>query len=274
MALELNDLLTCINLEVVEEGRLWRGSNLPLDYHRVFGGQILAQALTALHLASPDKQVKSLSVLFPREGDAGKPLEYDVTRHQDGRTFGASSVVVRQEGKVVAVGQASMHAPDTGIGWEAQRPVPAVGAPGDAKPTDLGIIPWEVRVVDGVDLDSHDEGPPELALWMRAEGAPAAPAVNQALIAHATDLTLIGTALRPVPGLSHVDSQKAFHSAVTSHSLWFHRPFHLADWLLVAQESPVLTGARAYGRGDVFTAAGELVASFAQESMVRPLPQG
>lgn len=273
MGLALSDLLTCLELDEVEAGTLWHGSNLPLDYHRVFGGQILAQAVQVLTLGSPGKQVKSLAVLFPREGDSGKPLEYRLTRHQDGRTFGTCSVVVSQEGKTVATAQASLHVPDTGIGWDAQQPAPTPGRPEDATPTDLGMVPWEVRVVDGTDLGSPDQGPAELAFWTRAQEASADVEVNQALIAHATDLTLIGTALRPVDGVSQMDAQRRFHSAVTSHSLWFHRPFTLADWLLVTQHSPVLTGARAFGRGDVFTADGELVASFAQESMIRPLPQ-
>lgn len=273
MGLALSDLMTCLELDEVEPGTLWHGSNLPLDYHRVFGGQILAQAVQAFTRASPGKQVKSLAVLFPREGDSSKPLEYRVTRHQDGRTFGTSSIVVSQDAKVVATAQASLHVPDTGIGWDAQRTAPDHGRPEDAGETDLGIVPWEVRIVGGTDLSAAEAGPPELAFWTRAQEVSDNVELNQALIAHATDLTLIGTALRPVAGVSQADAQRRFHSAVTSHSVWFHRPFTLADWLLVTQESPVLTGARAFGRGDVFTATGELVASFAQESMVRPLPQ-
>lgn len=273
MGLTLGDLLTCLELDEVEPGTLWHGSNLPLDYHRVFGGQILAQAVQVVTLGSPGKQVKSLAVLFPREGDSSKPLEYRLTRHQDGRTFGTSSVVVSQEGKVVAAVQASLHVPDTGTGWDAQQPAPAHGRPEDATTVDLGMVPWDVRVVGGTDLGSAETGPAEFAFWTRAQEASADVGVNQALIAHATDLTLIGTALRPVEGVSQVDAQRRFHSAVTSHSVWFHRPFTLSEWLLVTQDSPVLTGARAFGRGDVFTASGELVASFAQESMIRPLPQ-
>ena len=274
MGLALADLLTCLELDEVEPGALWHGSNLPLDYHRVFGGQVLAQAVRVLGLSSPGKQVKSLTVHFPREGDSGRPLEYRVTHHQDGRTFGTSSIVVTQEEKVVSTAQASLHVPDTGIGWEAQQTAPRHGSPADATPVDLGIVPWEVRVVDGTDLNATEAGPAEFAFWTRAQDAPQDVAVNQALIAHATDLTLIGTALRPVDGVCQADAQRRFHSAVTSHSLWFHRPFTLSDWLLVTQHSPVLAGARAFGRGDVFTTSGELVASFAQESMIRPLPEG
>jgi acyl-CoA thioesterase-2 len=94
---------------------------------------------------------------------------------------------------------------------------------------------------------------------------------HQALLAHATDLTVIGTALLPVEGLSQADTGTKFHSAVTSHTLWFHQSFRTDDWVLVDQHSPVLAGSRGWGRGDVWTRDGRLVASFAQESMVRPL---
>jgi acyl-CoA thioesterase-2 len=98
--------------------------------------------------------------------------------------------------------------------------------------------------------------------------------LHQALLAHATDLTLIGTALRPFDGVSQADSTVTLHTAVTSHTLWFHQPFRVDDWLLVAQHGPVVANGRSFGRGDVF-AGDELVASFAQEAMVRQVePQG
>ena len=95
--------------------------------------------------------------------------------------------------------------------------------------------------------------------------------IHQALLAHATDLTLIGTALRPFDGVSQADSTVTLHTAVTSHTMWFHQPFRIDDWLLLAQDSPVVANGRAFGRGEVFTSAGEVVASFAQESMVRQI---
>ena len=271
MPIELNALLTCLQLEEIEAGAVWRGGNLDLNYHRVFGGQILAQAITVLGLASPSKAVKSFTMLFPREGDSSKPLDYQVIRHQDGRTFGASSVVVSQEGKVVATAQASMHVPDTDLGPSAQLQAPALGGPEDAVAGDRGVVPGEVRVVGDVDLSKTESGPAEFAVWWRDGAQATDEGTSQALVSHATDLTIIGTALRPIEGLSQTDSGKRFHSAVTSHSLWFHRPFTSSDWLLISQTSPVLTGSRAYGRGDVHRVDGQLVASFAQEAMVRPL---
>jgi acyl-CoA thioesterase II len=128
-----------------------------------------------------------------------------------------------------------------------------------------------VRVVGGVDLADRGAGPPRFEMWMRTPALPDDRALHQALLAHATDLTVIGTALRPFDGVSQADSTVTLHTAVTSHALWFHQPFRIDEWLLVAQHSPVVAHGRAFGRGDVFTQQGELVASFAQESMLRQI---
>ncbi len=281
MTIQLEDLLACLELTTVASGgagdgpdTVLEGDNLDIGYHRVFGGQILAQVLMAAAGAAPQKSVKSLTVAFPREGDAARPMRYRVHRHHEGRTFSTVEVVASQDSKVVAVAVVSLHAEEQGLHRSVAPP--DVGAPGDAATRTLDLIPWEVRVVDGVDLADRDVGPPRLELWMRAPSLghdePPAPAVHQALLAHATDLTLIGTALRPLAGVSQADSGGALHTAVTSHSLWFHQPFRLDDWLLVAQESPVVADGRAFGRGDVFNVDGHVVASFAQESMVRSVP--
>lgn len=268
MAFDLDGLVACLSLEEVEPG-LVEGQNLDIGYHRVFGGQILAQALTAAAHASPDKSVKSLTVLFPREGDTSKPMRYRVAKLQDGRTFGTTEVVATQDGKVIAVATVSLHVDEPGLHRSVAPP--AVGDPGDASPLELPMVPWEVRSVDGVDLAARDAGPPRFEMWMRAPALAASRSVHQALLAHATDLTVIGTALRPFEGVSQADSTVTLHTAVTSHSMWFHQPFRLDEWLLVAQESPVVANGRGFGRGDVFTQAGEVVASFAQESMIRSL---
>ena len=132
------------------------------------------------------------------------------------------------------------------------------------------MIPWEARVVGGVDLADRAAGPPELQWWMRTPPLGDTRHVHQALLAHATDLTLIGTALRPFDGVSQADSTITLHTAVTSHTLWFHRPFRTDDWLLVTQHGPVVAHGRSFGRGDVY-AGDRLVASFAQEAMIRPM---
>jgi len=163
----------------------------------------------------------------------------------------------------------SMHADEAGL-HRSDAP-PEVGPPEDATLLDMPMVPWEVRAVGGVDLADRSSGPARLELWMRAAGLQGERVVQQALLAHATDLTVIGTALRPFEGVSQADSTVTLHTAVTSHSMWFHQTFQLDDWLLIAQQSPVVANGRAFGRGEVFTRSGEVVASFAQESMVRSL---
>lgn len=275
---DLDDLTGCLSLQPVDgDDGLLEGANLDIGYHRVFGGQILAQMIAAASAASPEKSVKSLTVLFPREGDTAKPIRYRVTKHQDGRTFGTTEVVAAQDGpdgasKVVSAAIVSMHVDEEGL--HRSDPPPSVGPPEDADVLPLDMVPWEVRVVGGVDLADRAVGEPRFEMWMRAPSLGDERSVHQALLAHATDLTLIGTALRPFEGVSQADSTVTLHTAVTSHSMWFHQPFRLDDWLLVAQHSPVVANGRSFGRGDVFTGGGELVASFAQEAMVRSLTTG
>jgi acyl-CoA thioesterase II len=130
---------------------------------------------------------------------------------------------------------------------------------------ELDLIPWETRSVD--DLNAFAAGPARFEMWMRT------PAVDgdlaPALTAYATDLTLIGTALRPLEGFNHRGNGTAFTSAVTSHTIWFHRPFRTDRWLLLRQHSPVLAHGRCFGRGDVLSEDGSLVASYAQEALLR-----
>ena len=181
-------------------------------------------------------------------------------------------MIAHQQDKVVSAALVSVHAAEDGL--HRSDGAPDVGEPDDATLTDLGMVPWETRIVGGVDLADRSAGPAELAWWSRTpalSGEADRPAVHQALLAHATDLTLIGTALRPFDGLSQADSTVSLHTAVTSHTLWFHQPFRVDDWLLVVQHGPVVANGRSYGRGDVY-ACGELVASFAQEAMVRQAP--
>lgn len=278
----LQGLLACLELRPVADGAS-EGANLDIDYHRVFGGQILAQIIVAASAAVPGKAVKSLSVLFAREGDASRPVRYRCTVLHQGRTFATAEVVAFQapEHRIVAEAVVSLHVAEAGLHHSIAPP--PVGSPQDVPLQSLDMLPWQVRVVDGVQLADRAVGPPTLAWWMRAEelgnlrgrdsaGVLSGEVVDQALLAYATDLTLIGTALRPVEGLSQADSTVALATAVTSHSIWFHQPFEVEQWLLVSQEAPVLTGGRAFGRGDVFSGTA-LVASFAQESMVRAIDQ-
>jgi acyl-CoA thioesterase-2 len=273
VAFDLANLIDRMTLRDAGENR-FEGDNLELDYRRVFGGQILAQTIAALRQCAAGKSLKSLWQQFPREGDVALAMTYDVTVHQAGRTFATLGVQATQQGKLISVAAASLHAPEDGLGHPAE--MPAVPGPDAARPVAIDMIPWELRVIGDADLNTPEVHPPRYPWWMRTPsvtdlGADDSDWTHQALLAHATDLTVIGTALLPVDGLSQADTGTKFHSAVTSHTLWFHQSFRMDEWVLVDQHSPVLAGSRGWGRGDVWTQDGRLVASFAQESMIRPL---
>ncbi|MGW3285901.1 acyl-CoA thioesterase [Streptomyces sp. NPDC001002] len=263
-----DDLLACLDLraQASDVPLVYEGRNQQLGYHRVFGGQLLAQFVRAAHLACPTKTVKSLHVLFARAGRPEEPVRYEVDRHHDGGSFAALTIVARQQKGVVATASVSLHVPEDGPAHQSVDPVPAL--PGPEQRTEFDLLPWETRTA--ADLDSPCSETSEFELWMRTPAAE--PQLAPALTAYATDLTLIGTALRPLAGVTQHDSGKAFTSAVTAHTVWFHRPFGAADWLLLRQHSPVFAHGRCFGRGDVLTEDGMLVASYAQEALLRFTP--
>lgn len=259
-----DDLLTCLALDGPADDGSFEGKNLRLEYHRLFGGQLLAQFTRAAALTCPDKAVKSLHTLFPREGTADEPVRYSVERHHEGRTFGSLTILATQSKGVIGTASVSVHAL-ADSSQDVQTVDPVTGAPAGSAPAEIGLLPFETRTSD--DLDDPGAAAPEYSLWWRTPAADAA--LAPALAAYATDLTLIGTALRAVPGVSQRDAQVKFASAVTSHTVWFHRPFRTDDWLLLRQHSPLMAHSRSFGRGDILTAGGTLVASYAQEAMVR-----
>jgi len=267
-----NDLLACLELRALESPQAgadasvaasYEGDNQKLSYHRLFGGQLLAQFVRAACLSHADKSVKSLHALFPRAGRSDEPVRYDVTRHHEGGTFATLAITARQQKGVIATASVSMHTIEDGPDVQTAVEIPPV--PEEAQQVVLDLLPWDTRSL--ADLDAPQAAPPEFDLWMRTPAVD--PELAPALTAYATDLTLIGTALRPVEGFSQQDAGTAFTSAVTSHSVWFHRPLRADDWLLLRQHSPLLAGGRCFGRGDVLTGNGSLVASYAQEALLR-----
>ncbi len=263
------DLLGCLDLHRASDSvgaddvMEFEGVSQELDYHRVFGGQLLAQFIRAASLACPGKSVKSLHSVFAREGRAAEPVHYRATRHHEGRSFASLTITARQPHAVLASSSVSMHAVEDGPESQACESVSMLLD--ESHRVELDLIPWETRSAD--DLGAVSTGPPRFEVWMRT------PAVDgefaPALTAYATDLTLIGTALRPLEGFSHRGNGTQFTSAVTSHTVWFHRQFRTDRWLLLRQHSPVLAHGRCFGRGDVLTEDGALVASYAQEALLR-----
>ncbi len=269
-AVTLDSILGC--MEVEQTGpTTWTAPNVEMDYRRIFGGQLLAQAIALGAATSDAKSVKSISCLFPREGSLDEPFEFEVEESQTGRAFAARRITAAQNGKVFFLAQLSMHTDEEG--HDHQDPMPDLGRPEDAPGEAMIMVPWTTRIVGGVDLTARGTGPADYSFWTRVDDRelPGDLHLHQGLVAYLTDLPVIGTSLRPVDGLSQADTMVAIHTAVTSHSLWFHRPVRIDDWCLVTIHSPTLSGARGFGHGHVFDAAGALVASFAQESMIRPI---
>jgi acyl-CoA thioesterase-2 len=264
-----SDLLGCLDLrphpvaDRRDAGDVFEGRNLRLNYRRLFGGQILGQFVQAAGRACPDKTIKSLHALFAKEGRYTEPVRYEVTPHHEGRSFATVTIVAGQSAAVIASASVSMHAVEDGPEYQTIADVPPL-LTAEHK-VDYTLIPWDTR--SRADLDATTASPPEFELWMRT------PEVDQklapALTAYATDLNLIGTALRPVEGISQTGNGTAFTSAVTSHSVWFHRPFRTDEWLLLRQHSPLVAHGRCFGRGDLLTEDGSLVASYAQEALLR-----
>jgi acyl-CoA thioesterase-2 len=261
------DLLGCLDLAETPTGNgdtaEFVGRNQQLEYHRVFGGQLLSQFLRIGSLTCPDKAVKSQHAVFTREGRADEPIRYRAIRVHDGRSFAAVTITATQSRGVIATASISMHAAEGGLEHQTIAEVGPVLGP--EREIGLDLIPWETRAT--VDLNAATTGPPEFEFWMRTPAVD--PELAPALAAYATDLTLIGTALRPVDGADQRGNGTTFTSAVTSHTVWFHRPFRTDAWLLLRQHSPVLAHGRSFGRGDVLTADGGLVASYAQEALLR-----
>jgi acyl-CoA thioesterase-2 len=269
-----SDLLACFDLRPVPSGGTgaehagddvteFEGRNQQLDYHRVFGGQLLGQFLRIACLSCPGKAVKSQHAVFAREGRADEPIQYQATRHHEGRSFATVTITARQSRGVVATSTICMHATEDGPEHQSVDEVPNVLGPEHRLTLDL--IPWETRAA--VDLNVTTTGPPQFEVWMRTPAVD--PELAPALAAYATDLTLIGTALRPMEGVGQRGNGTAFTSAVTSHTIWFHRPFRTDGWLLLRQHSPLLAHGRSFGRGDMLAEGGTLVASYAQEALLR-----
>nr|WP_275409174.1 acyl-CoA thioesterase domain-containing protein [Streptomyces sp. SID12501] len=229
----------------------------------MFGGQLLGQFVRAATLASPDKAVKSVHALFARAGRPDEPVRYEVSRHHEGGTFATLGIIARQSPGVMATASVSMHAVEDGPDHQTPFHVPAV--PGEEYSVDLDLLPWDTRAASALDTPKSET--PEYELWMRTPAV--GPELAPALTAYATDLSLIGTALRQVEGIGQHDANTVFTSAVTAHTVRFHRPFRTDAWLLLRQHSPLVAHGRCYGRGDVLTEGGSLVASYAQEALLR-----
>ena len=237
---------------------------------QIFDGQILAQLVAN---AAPGKTVKSLHVVFPRSGRPRDPMYLDVEQTHDGRSLGLRRAVVYQEQlaggrRVVATGSVLVDRADDE--YDYQFDVAPTSDPLAAKPIDFAVVPGEARLISDVGLDDVSAVPAELAFWMRCPDF-ADTSLARPVLAYVSDWPLIGALLKAVPGLSQEDAHVRLQTGVISHSIWFHRPFDVSQWLRVEIRGQRLAGGRGFGTGAVYTQGGSLVASFAQESVIRSL---
>jgi acyl-CoA thioesterase len=269
----MTELADMLNLRRTGDGQ-YAADNLPGPAPVVFGGQILAQAVVAASQSVPDKQLKNLHTVFARGGAPDQPLEFDVRPLQNGRTFASLTIVVRQGDRLCAQSTALLHEPEPDL-IRYGSSVPDVPLPRLTTARSGSHEWWEVRIVDDVDLyDPEAVGPPQLDVWSRFVGAPDEAYASQALLAFASDGFLIATAMRPHKGIGQSMSHRTISTSVVSQTLSFHEPFRADEWLLLHHDSPYAGRGRSFGRADVFTEDGRLVASYAQENLIRNFPEG
>ncbi len=286
MPASLSEFVGLLELEELEVG-LYRGSQpQSSSMTRVFGGQVAAQALMAAQLTVPDdRSVHSLHIYFILGGDPSIPIIYDVERIRDGRSFTTRRVAARQHGAIIFYMTASFQVAEEG--WDHQDAMPDVPAPQDSIPLiDLintngkeGLELWErewasfdLRYVgDNRPADDPQRGlvPVVQRLWFRASGElSATQAVHNAAFAYISDFSLLGASL--VPHGVFIGSPEV-QPASLDHVIWFHRPVRMDEWLLYDQRSPSASGARGLSTARVFAEDGMLVATVAQEGLIRPV---
>lgn len=272
-SLTIDDFLGALALDPIGDDH-FRAANIDLGHGVIFGGQLLAQSVAAGHTVAPDKSVKTVHTVFARAGAPGDPLEIAVDRMHSGRAMASCTVTISQGDRLCARSQVLLSAdePDC-IRHEDQ--VPQVPGP-DASRAGGGDSggPWEVRIAGDADVNDPDAiGPPDLDVWTRFVGAPDDPTVGQALLAYATDGFLIGTSMRPHAGVGQSQAHVTLSTGVLSHTITFHEPVRADTWMLLSHHSTHAGHGRCYGRANVFQ-DGALVASFVQDSMIRPMQSG
>jgi len=278
----IEEVLDLLDLEKIEEN-IFRGVSPKDRMQRVFGGQVLGQALVAAGRTVEGRVCHSFHAYFLRAGDPKVPILYEVDRSRDGASFTARRVVAIQHGRQIFNLAASFQTVEQG--YEHQFEMPKVPMPEDlpdehtlrlreiekmppeAKEWALRPRPIEMRPVQYRGFYNRGKSEPFDNIWIRATGpVPDDIATQQAVLAYASDMSLLDTALLP----HGVDWHSGMQMASLDHAMWFHHPFRVDDWLLYAQDSPSSSGARGFNRGAMYTREGKLVASVVQEGLMRP----
>jgi acyl-CoA thioesterase-2 len=282
MSSAVQELLSILDLEQLEVN-LFRGRSPQVGWQRVFGGQVIGQALVAASRTVENRPPHSMHAYFLLPGDPKVPIIYEVDRIRDGKSFTTRRVVAIQHGHPIFSMAVSFHADEDGLAHQAKMPeVPdpdELPSDAEARKNMLAGMPEPVRryyererpielrpVEFGRYLGEKFENG-RFHVWIRTTARlPDDPAIHQCVLAYASDMTLLDTALVPH---GRTLFEKDFIAASLDHALWIHRPFRADDWLLYAQDTPNLNGARGFSRGLIFTRDGTLVASVAQEGLVR-----
>ncbi|ESY67051.1 acyl-CoA thioesterase II [Mesorhizobium sp. B283B1A] len=283
MTAAMDELLGILDLERLEHN-LYRGRSPQVEWQRVFGGQTIAQALVAAQrTVEPDRFVHSLHGYFMRPGDIKVPIIYEVDRIRDGGSFTTRRVLAIQHGQAIFSLEASFQVDEKGL--EHQFALPDDVPPPEGLQTQRQLLekaervpdavrrfwarerPLELRPVNLQHYESRDKLPPRQNVWIRLAGpVPDDRALQSVLLAYLSDMTLLDTStFAHGRGLFDPDIQ----AASLDHSMWFHRPHALDGWLLYAQDSPSSSGSRGFSRGTLYARDGTLIASMAQEGLIR-----
>lgn len=279
----MQHLVEILDLEQIEEN-LFRGQSPDVGWQRLFGGLVIAQALAATQRTAPaNRFVHSLHAYFLRPGDPAVPVVYEVDRIRDGGSFTTRRAVAIQHGKPIFALSASFQLDEPGL--VHQIAMPDITPPEDLPDSDtiyatflqhapehirkfwLRERPVEIRPVSMTHYISSDRLEPSQHVWVKANGrVPDDRAAAAAVLAYVSDMTLLDTSLFP-HGLSVFDA--SIQGASLDHAMWFHSDPDFSDWMLYTQDSPFSGGARGLSRGAIYTRAGRLVASVAQEGLIR-----
>lgn len=286
MDARLTELLKQFDLERLELN-LFRGASRDIGSPQVFGGQVLGQALMAAYSTVEDRKVHSLHAYFLRRGDFNLPIVYLVDRARDGHSFTSRRVTAVQNGEQIFNFAASFQVDESGLDHQCAMPkVPMPETLRDEGKPSMEVLahlpekmarflqqerPFEFRRADNVDFLRPVPQPPEQRVWLRTvDKLPDDDSLHRCLLAYVSDYGLLNTASLP-HGNSFLTGNLI--TASIDHAMWFHRPFRIDEWLLYATDSPSASGARGFARGEFFTRDGRLVASTAQEGLMRVVPQ-
>lgn len=283
----LDELIELLELDQVDDNE-FTGQAHDLGFRALFGGQVLGQSLSAAFKTLPEGHwcAHSLHSYFLRPGTVNDELKFVVQRVRDGRSFITRSVRAIQNEKVIFVMMASFQQPEEGFNHQAQDMPEVKGPDGVLSQLELARMfqdqfppmvrekytrdqPFDMRIVDPVNVFKPEIKEPTRHVWLKAEGQlNDDPNLHTCLLAYASDFNFLTTSLQP-HGVSY--GQKDMRVATIDHSIWFHRPFRMDEWLLYSIDSPSASGARGFVRGQLYNPKGELVASCAQEGLTRQI---